>query len=208
MGVSETLVIDYGMGNIWSVVSALRFLGATPEVCSDPGRVMRARRLVLPGVGSFRRAMESLQSSGMDEAIRHAVLKEGSALLGICLGMQLLGSVGTEDGETKGLGLIDKRVDPFTSAELSGRKIPHIGFNQVVPAPGSRLFQGFPEEPDFYFVHSYRMPADIPGARVSRCNHGVDFAAAVERENVFGVQFHPEKSQTNGLALLKNFLAV
>lgn len=203
---SDILVIDYGMGNILSVLSALRYLGATAEVSSDPEAVADAHKLILPGVGSFRRAMESLRASGLDQAIRRAALERESCLLGICLGMQLLGTFGTEDGETEGLGLVDQRVDAFTPSELAGLKIPHIGFSAVAAAPDSRLFAGLPAESDFYFVHSYRLLPGIPDTVVSCCHHGVPFAAAVEKGNVFGAQFHPEKSQTNGLILLKNFL--
>lgn len=203
---SDILVIDYGMGNILSVLSALRYLGATPEVSSDPEAVTGAHRLVLPGVGSFRRAMESLRASGLDQAIHRAVGERESRLLGICLGMQLLGTFGTEDGETEGLGLVDQRVDAFTPSELSGLKIPHMGFSPVSAAPESKLFAGLPAESDFYFVHSYRMSPGIPDTVVSCCQHGVPFAAAVEKGHVFGAQFHPEKSQTNGLMMLRNFL--
>ncbi len=202
----EVLVIDYGMGNILSVLSALRYLGATPEVSCDPDAVSRAHLLVLPGVGSFRRAMESLRASGLDQAIHRAVNDRESRLLGICLGMQLLGTFGTEDGETEGLGLVDQRVDAFTPSELAGLKTPHIGFSSVTAAPESKLFAGLPADSDFYFVHSYRMPSPIPDTVVSCSHHGVSFAAAVEKDHVFGAQFHPEKSQTNGLIVLRNFL--
>src|SRR5262245_16173661 len=121
---SGIVVIDYGMGNILSVLSAVRYLGATAETCADPAEVAKARALILPGVGSFRRAMESLRESGMDQAIHEAV-NNGAKLLGICLGMQLLGTFGTEDGETEGLGLLDQRVEAFTPQELSGLKTPH-----------------------------------------------------------------------------------
>ena len=203
---SDLLVIDYGMGNILSVLSAVRYLGATAEVSSDPEAIASAQKLILPGVGSFRRAMESLRATGLDQAIHRAVQSGETNLLGICLGMQLLGTVGTEDGETEGLGLIDQRVDSFTPEELSGLKIPHIGFSGVKAGPDSRLFAGLPSEADFYFVHSFRMLPEIPDTVVSCCHHGATFAAAVEKGNVFGAQFHPEKSQTNGLMLLRNFL--
>lgn len=200
------VIVDYGMGNILSVRSALAYLGAEPVVSADPAVVACAEKLILPGVGSFRRAMESLRTTGLDAALLDAVRDRGVPLLGICLGMQLLGTVGTEDGETEGLGLIAQRVDAFTPEELGGRKIPHIGFSPVRADPDSRLFRGLPPEADFYFVHSYRMPPAIPGTVVSCCHHGIPFAAAVEKGNVFGAQFHPEKSQTNGLLLLNNFL--
>jgi imidazole glycerol-phosphate synthase subunit HisH len=202
------VIVDYGMGNLLSVESAVRYLGGAVEVSAVPEKIATASQLILPGVGSFRRAMESLRSSGMDEAIRVAVLQRGANLLGICLGMQLLGTLGTEDGETAGLGLIDQRVDAFAPSELTGRKIPHIGFSAVTAGAGSRLFAGLPEVVDFYFVHSFRMPVEIPDTVVSWGEHGVRFAAAVEKDTIFGTQFHPEKSQTNGLLLLRNFLAL
>lgn len=204
----EVTIIDYGMGNIWSVQSALEYLGASFQICSEPEQIAKARQLILPGVGSFRRAMESLRKNGLADAILEAVKNRETPLLGICLGMQLLGTSGTEDGETPGLGLIDQVVESFNPAELLGRKTPHIGFNRVEAAQGSRLLQGLDGGADFYFVHSYRMLPEISGALVSCCNHGVNFAATVEKGNVYGTQFHPEKSQTNGLALLKNYLKI
>lgn len=201
-------IVDYGMGNIWSVQSALRYLGAAPVTTSKPEEVVDAEALVLPGVGSFRRAMESLRAKGLDQAILQAVKSRSCPLLGICLGMQLLGSWGTEDGKTPGLGLVDLRVERFTPGELAGLKVPHIGFSPVEPASGSLLFRNLTEAPDFYFVHSYRMLSSGDSILVSKCRHGVDFVAAIEAGNIFGVQFHPEKSQTNGLHLLRNFLEV
>lgn len=201
-------IVDYGMGNLWSVQSALAYLGASYEVCSYPEKIAKSSKLILPGVGSYRRAMESLQRTGLAESILEAVKHRGTPLLGICLGMQLLGTSGTEDGKTLGLGLVDQVVEPFSPEELNGNKTPHIGFNRVLPGRGSRLFHGLDGGADFYFVHSYRMLSHIPNAVVSCCNYGVDFAASVETENVYGTQFHPEKSQTNGLALLKNYLDV
>ena len=206
MGMPSVTVIDYGMGNLWSITSALAFLGCSAKVTSNPKEVSHADTLILPGVGSFRRATERLKESGLDEAILHAVKVRGVDLLGICLGMQLLGSQGTEDGDSKGLGLIPNSVDRFTPLELDGRKIPHIGFNTVSRGTTQRLFKGLPEEADFYFVHSYRMLPGMMASGIATCCHGVEFVAAFESDNIFGVQFHPEKSQTNGLVLLQNFL--
>ena len=203
---STITIVDYGMGNIWSVLSALRYLGSSAAVSGDPNQICRANALVLPGVGSFRRAMNTLRESGLEEAILEAVSRRGSKILGICLGMQLLGSWGTEDGETAGMGLIPKVADRFASHELGEKKIPHIGFDTVVSAENDGLFRGLPEAADFYFVHSYRMLADGLDGKIATCNYGVDFLAAYEADNIFATQFHPEKSQTNGLLLLKNFL--
>ena len=191
---AEVLIIDYGMGNLWSVLSALKFLGKQAVVSSEPNAIIHAKKLILPGVGSFRRAMEAIRSQGIEEAILEAVTERKTTLLGICLGMQLLATFGTEDGETKGLGLVEGRVDRFDQQELSG-----LG-------EGSRLFCNLPSPSDFYFVHSYRMLPSDDHSVISTCNHGVDYVAAIEKANVFGVQFHPEKSQTNGLVLLRNFL--
>lgn len=199
-------VIDYGMGNIWSVLSAFRYLGCDPIVSSDPVQICRSEVLVLPGVGSFRKAMNTLRQSRLDQAILEAVELRGGRILGICLGMQLLGSRGSEDGDTPGLGLIPNPVDRFTAEELGTNKIPHIGFNLVQSSQGHSLFRGLPEAADFYFVHSYRMlPHGLMG-KAAICHYGTDFLAAYEQDNVFGTQFHPEKSQTNGLRLLRNFI--
>lgn len=202
----EITIVDYGMGNIGSVQNALQYLGAKPRVSSDPNEIAAAPALLLPGVGSFRQAMEALRQGELDHAIRHAVLGRGSKILGICLGMQLLGVRGTEDGVTDGLGLIRASVERFSEAEVGARKIPHIGFNSVSACAGSCLFEGLPSAADFYFVHSYRMlPSNLSGGK-SICNYGVEFLAAYEEGNIYATQFHPEKSQTNGLRLLRNFL--
>jgi glutamine amidotransferase len=207
MNKSNITVIDYGMGNLWSVLSALRYLGYNPTVSDDPDQIASADSLLLPGVGSFRKAMKALQEKSLDQAIVEAVQTKGRKILGICLGMQLMGISSSEDGETPGLGLINSVVEKFAPKEIGTNKIPHIGFDLVHSQPGSRLFRGLHQAADFYFVHSYRMlPADLVG-KVATCDYGVEFLAAYEQDNIFAAQFHPEKSQTNGLILLKNFLA-
>lgn len=206
MADNSITVVDYGMGNIWSVLSALRYLGSNPIVSNDPDEVCRADALVLPGVGSFRKAMNTLRATGLDQAILEAVKMRGSKILGICLGMQMLGSRGTEDGDTAGLGLIPNRVERFTPQELGKNKIPHIGFNAVRSSQRDSLFRNLPETADFYFVHSYRMLHEGQEGKTATCTYGIDFLAAFEIDNIHGTQFHPEKSQTNGLILLRNFL--
>jgi len=204
----KVTLIDYGMGNIWSVISALKYLDCNVIVSSDPGVIKEAETLVLPGVGSFRKAMESLRYLNLDQAIIESVQRDENKILGICLGMQLLGSKSSEDGETVGLNLIHTPVEEFSMNDVGTNKIPHIGFDQVSCQPESKLFQGLPANPDFYFVHSYRMlPSGLNG-KSATCRYGTDFLAAYENDNIFATQFHPEKSQTNGLMLLKNFLAV
>lgn len=202
----EVVVIDYGMGNLWSVLSAFRYLGVDATLSNDPTKIAASPVLVLPGVGSFRKAMEALHERQLEPAILDAVKKPGTKILGICLGMQLLAASSTEDGETKGLGLIPNRVKHFTPEEAAGNKIPHVGFNQVRFAPPTGFFAGLSDAADFYFVHSYRMLRGGLVGDVGICHYGIDFLAAFRTGNVFGAQFHPEKSQTNGLVLLKNFL--
>ena len=203
---SEVLIIDYGMGNLWSVRSAFEHLNCTVKISSEPEEIGRANRLILPGVGSFRIAMETLMRTGIAEAVIDAVKRQGVYIFGICLGMQLLGSSSPEDGETDGLGLIDVRVDQFDKGFTKDLKIPHVGFDVVKSGNGSHLFKDMPCENDFYFVHEYRMQNTLHKGVSSTCRYGETFLAAYEFENIFATQFHPEKSQANGLMLLSNFL--
>lgn len=205
---TNVTVIDYGMGNIWSVISALKYLNCNVNISADPNTLLSAETLLLPGVGSFRKAMIALRNLNLDEAIIESVQVRQKKILGICLGMQLLGSESSEDGETLGLNLIPAPVREFSREEIGMKKIPHIGFDQVYSHEDSHLFQGLPKNPDFYFVHSFRMmPENLPG-KTATCGYGSEFLAAYENDNIFATQFHPEKSQTNGLMLLKNFLAI
>ena len=202
----KIVVVDYGMGNLWSVVSALDFLGADSIISSNPAEITKADAILLPGVGSFRLAMQTLANTNLNEAIKEAVQIKQRKILGICLGFQMLAESSTEDGMTAGLGFIPTPVERFSVQELERRKLPHIGFNRVRLPNLPSLFDGFKTEEDFYFVHSYRLLAQALPGKKAICNYGTDFLAAYEHENVFGVQFHPEKSQTNGLRLLANFL--
>lgn len=202
----RVVIVDYGMGNIWSVRSALSYLGVEPIVSGDPATVASADTLILPGVGSFRKAMEALKTRGLADALAVAVLGRRRKIMGICLGMQLFAERGTEDGMCDGLGFFAGSVERFASEEVGGLKVPHIGFNHVTPPTQSQLFRGLSSPADFYFVHSYRLlSADLPGHK-ALCRYGVEFLAAYECENIFATQFHPEKSQTNGLKLLSNFI--
>ena len=195
------------MGNLWSVTSALTFLGANCKLSSDPSEIEQAEILLLPGVGSFHQAMSALREKKLVEPIKEAVIGKKRKILGICLGMQLLAESGTEDGVCQGLGFLSGCVQRFPQECMNGLKVPHVGFNRVsVPETGI-LFSGLSPEADFYFVHSYHLPLTNLAGNVAVCRYGVDFVAAYECENVFATQFHPEKSQTNGLRLLSNFLA-
>lgn len=199
-------VIDYGMGNTFSVINALGYLGCNAILTNKSDDIISSDFIILPGVGSFREAMHSLILNKTDQAIKKAVNKQGAYILGICLGMQLLGSHSTEDGDTLGLGLIDNQVDIFSHQELGDNRIPHVGYNSITTNNRNGLFLNLPDEPFFYFNHSYRMLIEDFSPNYATCNYGVDFLAAFEYDNICGTQFHPEKSQSNGLMLLKNFL--
>jgi len=204
----KVVVIDYGMGNIWSVVSALKYLGYQAVVSADISEIRTSDSLVLPGVGSFRKAMNSLRKLELDKVIIEEVMESNKLFLGICLGMQLMGISSDEDGETFGLGIIPNKVEKFSQQVLGVNKIPHICFNSVNFSSTSVLFKDISVNSDFYFVHSYRMLPEVLTGGIATCEYGINFLAAYENNNIFATQFHPEKSQTNGLLLLKNFLSL
>ena len=203
----NAIIIDYGMGNVQSVANAFRYLGASVCITDSIRDILSAEYLILPGVGSFRRAMEIIRTKRLDLAIKETLSRKATRLLGICLGMQLLASIGTEDGETTGLGFIDTRVEEFKPDELCGLKVPHVGFDTVQFPNQNGLFRDMPTSADFYFTHSYRMlPDNIYNSNFGICVYGIEFLAAFVINNICGVQFHPEKSHTAGLQLLKNFV--
>jgi glutamine amidotransferase len=195
-------VIDYKAGNLTSVLKALRHLGADPEVTdSDLALVEHAERIVLPGVGHFQ-ATERLDRSGLTTAVRAAIAR-GVPFLGICVGMQWLFAGSTEAPQQSGLAAFP---EPCTRFSEGKEKVPHVGWNSVDVRPGSRLFAGVQPGEFVYFTHSYKAPVTADTAAVT--TYIEPFAAAVERANIFGTQFHPEKSGETGLNILRNFLAV
>ena len=199
-------IVDYGMGNIRSVESALTHLGYESRVSSDCKLISKSEVLVLPGVGSFPSAMKAIRDREIGPAIQDALASTKSKILGICLGMQLLAGSSTEDGGSLGLGILKGAVERFTPQTAASLPVPHVGFNSVSAPEGSVLFDGLPPESDFYFVHSFRMSPGSSPALLATSEYGEKFVAAFELGNVFGTQFHPEKSQSNGLRLLSNFL--
>lgn len=190
-------IVDYKAGNLASVKKAIEHVGFTAEVTGDPDVVRRAERIVLPGVGHFS-TMQRLADSGMRDAIREAIGR-GVPFLGICLGMQWLFTGSTEAPEVKGLGVFEGVCERFPGEVKS----PHVGWNDMALRGGSRLLAGVEREAFVYYTHSYRAPV-VDGV-IATTDYGTAFAAAVERGNVFGVQFHPEKSGEAGLQILKNF---
>ena len=195
-------IIEYGAGNVSSVKHALERIGAEVEIISDAAVAHRFAKLVLPGVGSYRKAMESLKKSGWcAEILSH--IDNGKPFLGICLGMQVLFESGDEDGPTDGLGLIPGHVELIPS--VHGLRVPHVGWNSLASISANPIVEGIKKGVDFYFVHSYRCVAADPLDVVAWCDYGGEFAAIVSRGPVVGVQFHPEKSQPMGLKILENF---
>ena len=197
------VVPDLGLSNLWSARRALETLGHEVIVATGPGPVSSARVLVLPGVGAFAEASRRLAATGIGDAVREAAGR-GAAVLGICLGMQLL-TRRSEEGEAMGLGWIPGETRRLRVEPSSGLKIPPMGWNMVRPVRAPVLFEGLGAEPRFYFVHSYHVVCDDVADVAATCHYGHDFVCAVARENIMGVQFHPEKSHRFGLQLLKNF---
>jgi imidazole glycerol-phosphate synthase subunit HisH len=201
---SETIIIDYGMGNLRSVEKAIEAVGGRPGISGIPEVIRKAARLILPGVGAFGDAMRNLRQNGLDSAIRESV-SAGTPLLGLCLGLQLLFSHSEEFGSHEGLNLIPGKVLRFSDP---GLRIPHVGWNQIEGAGTNPVLNGIPEGSYFYFVHSYYVKPDKPEDILRWTEYGRRFCSIACRGNVWGAQFHPEKSQDMGKKLLGNFLTL
>ncbi len=196
-------LIDYGAGNLKSVQKAFAHLGEPVTLTADKDVILTADAAILPGVGAFGDAMKSLEERGLPQVIRSFV-ETGRPFLGICLGLHLLFEESEETPGVQGLGILKGTVRRFP--EEIGLKIPHIGFNSVTYRKDSRLFAGLPEEPYYYFVHSYYCFAEDRSVSAAMADYGIRFDAAVERGNLFAAQFHPEKSGRTGLGTLENFI--
>ncbi len=196
-------ILDYGMGNLRSVEKALEHVGAVATIANDPETIAAADGLILPGVGAFPKAMERVRALGLDDLVR-ARRDAGVPILGICLGLQLLFDSTVELGGAEGIGLLPGGV---AGLEAEGLKIPHIGWSPVRWEKQSRLVEGIESETPFYFVHSFA-PRPLDADLLGTAAYGARFACAAERDNVFGVQFHPEKSSGAGLRLLSNFAGI
>ena len=194
-------IIDYDAGNIKSVEKAMRYLGQDVEITRE--RILAADKVILPGVGAFGDAMEKIRQYGLEEVIRQ-VVDRGTPFLGICLGLQLLFEESEESPGAKGLGILKGKIRRIPGGE--GLKIPHMGWNTLELSGDGRLFRGVPEEPFVYFVHSYYLEAQEEEIVKAVTWYGTKIHASVEKENVFACQFHPEKSSSTGLLMLKNFV--
>jgi imidazole glycerol-phosphate synthase subunit HisH len=199
-------IVNYGMGNIGSVRRALEQLQAEVVIADAPGRMAGVDRIILPGVGAFGEGMARLREAGWAEAL-HEHVNAGTPLLGICLGMQMLGTSSAESAYCDGLRLIPGRVERLDALGCSLR-IPHVGWNDVAFTDGTSLFDGIPQGTDFYFVHGYALQPDDAADACATVTYGAPMAAAVRKGHVFGTQFHPEKSSRAGRQILKNFLTL
>lgn len=200
-------IVDYGLGNIRAFLDIYYRLGIPAKTASSAEDLRGAERIILPGVGAFDWAMKLLNASGLRETLDRLVLEEGRAVLGVCVGMQMMARSSAE-GLLPGLNWIPGRVEKFSVEQGDGgRFIPHMGWNDVHPADDGRLFQGI-EEPKYYFLHSYYFCPDSPDTIMATTEYGMRFASGVRKGNIFGTQFHPEKSHHWGVQLLKNFSRV
>jgi len=200
------VIVDYGMGNLYSVLNAIKYLNYSVIISNKPAELIKADSIILPGVGSFKKAMDVLNKKGLSDALKESVLEKKKNILGICLGMQLFASKGDEEGPSEGLGFIDGEVKKIKISSKDSIKLPHIGFNEVNFNKNAILGKNLNVESDFYFVHSFHLIPSQENLLQSKCFYGSDLLAACEYKNIFATQFHPEKSQANGLQVLKNFL--
>ena len=198
-------IIDYGAGNLSSVKKALDFLGAESEITKDRDKIMAASHIILPGVGSFGDAMDSMNRRGLTETVKEAALS-GKPFLGICLGLQLLFESSEESPGVRGLGLLKGKIVEIPKDR--GLKVPHIGWNSVSLKQTDGIFKGIDQNSYFYFVHSYYLKGADEDAVAATTDYGVEIQCAVQQGNLCATQFHPEKSSKTGLQVLKNFLAM
>lgn len=194
-------ILDYGMGNLHSVYNALVFLDGDVEFVTVPKDLFKVDSLIIPGVGSFRMAMENLNSMNIVEPIKE-FSESGKPILGICLGMQLFATIGYEPHKTSGLGLIGGKVVKLNC----GMRLPHVGWNGIKLENEHQLFKGVKITADFYFVHTYHFVPTSENFILTLTDYGLEFVSAIQNKNVIGFQFHPEKSQKQGLIILQNFI--
>lgn len=201
-------IVDYGLGNVSAFANTYRRLGIAASPVSTEAELVNAERLILPGVGAFDWAMERLDRSGMRDALCKRVLIDRIPVLGVCVGMQMMADR-SEEGSRAGLGWISGSVERFRDDWFDqATHLPHMGWNDVEPALGEPLFAGMDAAPRFYFLHSYYFRPAAPRSVIGKSNYGVEFASAVRKDNVWATQFHPEKSHSWGVALLRNFAGI
>jgi glutamine amidotransferase len=199
-------IINYKAGNVRSIQNMLKKIGYKSVISDTIDDIEKADKLILPGVGSFDYGMEQLENSGLIEILNKKVLADKTPILGICLGVQLM-TKSSQEGTKNGLGWFDAQTVKFDKSNMqNGTKVPHMSWAEVDYNKNSKLFSGFSEVPRFYFVHSYHLTANNQNEILATANYGYDFVAALERENIIGTQFHPEKSHKFGMQILHNFV--
>ena len=198
-------IVDTGLGNIGSVSRMIQRIGGDPHVCSSPDAIIPGSKIVLPGVGHYDHGVASLLNHGFDFSFWNEIASQGNYILGICLGMQLL-CRSSEEGAAKGLGLVAAEVKKFRFTADQNLKVPHMGWNAVKPATLNPLLPESDKEQRFYFVHTYQVVPDKPDIKIGTANYGGEFCAAFKSNNIYGVQFHPEKSHQFGIELFKRFI--
>ena len=203
----KIVIIDYGMGNLFSVQKKLKRLGINPIITSKSDAILAADKIILPGVGHFAKAMNNLKNLNLIEPLNSAVLNKKTPILGICLGMQIMCNK-SEEGNANGFGWIDADVVKFTITDTLKHKVPHMGWNTINNSKPSKLMTDIPNDSEFYFVHSYHMKVNDTSAILNETNYEYKFHSAIEKDNIFGVQYHPEKSHDIGEQLFKNFIAL
>jgi imidazole glycerol-phosphate synthase subunit HisH len=201
------VIVDYGMGNLGSVLNMFKKIGSEAKILSDPKEILKAEKLLLPGVGSFDAAMNRIAKSGLIEVLNRLVLEKKVPILGICLGMQLL-MEGSEEGKMAGFGWIKGKAYRFNGGTIPPLKVPHMGWNDITISKKNSLTKGFNGEVRFYFVHSYYVKVEDTANSMMKCCYGLEFDAAVHKNNIYGAQFHPEKSHKFGMQFLSNFAAI
>lgn len=206
VGTMKTIIIDYGMGNISSIRNMLRYLGYSSVLSCEKQDILTADRLIFPGVGNFGMAMGNIKDRDLENVLNEAVLGRGIPILGICLGMQLMMSW-SEEGNCAGMGWIAGNVKKFR-LDTSLYKIPHMGWDYIKIQNESMLLRDLPENPRFYFVHSYHAECEKVTESIATTDYGGNFTSIIGRNNIFGVQFHPEKSHKYGMKLLENFMRI
>jgi imidazole glycerol-phosphate synthase subunit HisH len=201
------VIVDYGMGNLGSVLNMFKKIGARAIISGDIHDISQAEKILLPGVGSFDTAMKRIHESGLYQELNRLVIEKKIPVLGICLGMQLLMEK-SEEGLLPGFGWIEGGAYNFKGRIKYTFKVPHMGWNDVLICNKNQLTEGFADETRFYFVHSYFVRVENESYSLMKCNYGLDFDAAVCKENIYGAQFHPEKSHKFGMQLFKNFAEI
>lgn len=197
-------IIDYGMGNLFSVKNAFEYLGLEISICEIPEDLEKCERLVLPGVGAFQDCMRNLKRKGFTTVLHQEVIVQQKPILGICLGMQVMAQKGFEGGEFQGLGWFDSEVVRI-EAEDKFIRIPHVGWNNLIIKKDSEILSGISSESDFYFVHSFAMKCNRQEDCIAQCDYGSGVTAVIQKRNIVATQFHPEKSQEFGLRILESF---